>query len=171
MANYTMAVVPGSAHPVRAVEGSFEAFYRDEAEPLRRALCLALGDADLGIDAADEAMARTFQRWHEVSGYENRVGWVYRVGLNWGRSRQRRWRWRDNRPVPEGAVMAVPGDPELARALHRLSTVQRAVVVCRYYLDWSVEQTAAALAIPVGTVKSRLARAIEHLQRDLEVPR
>lgn len=163
-----MAVIDGDARSFRAVDRSFEDFYQREAEPLRQALCLALGDVDLGTDAADEAMTRAFKHWSEVADYENRTGWAYRVGLNWGRSRQRRWRWRDHRPVPDQAVLAVPGDPELARALHRLNTDQRAVVVCRFYLDWSVEQTAEALDIAPGTVKSRLARALERLQADLE---
>jgi DNA-directed RNA polymerase specialized sigma24 family protein len=150
---------------------SFEAFYRDHADEVRRALCLALGDADLGTEAADEAMTRTCARWAEVGGYGNPRGWAYRVGLNWARSRQRRNRWRDRRPLPDRGVLAVPGDPELAAALHRLTLDHRAVVVCRFYLDWSVEETAAALGIPAGTVKSRLARALSSLQRTLEDPR
>ena len=150
---------------------SFEGFYRRHADPIRRALCLALGDADLGTEALDEAMTRACERWDEVGTYANAAGWAYRVGLNWARSRQRRNRWRDGRPVPERGVLAVPGDPQLAAALGRLTTEHRAVVVCRYYLDWSVADTAAALDVPEGTVKSRLARALDTLHRDLEAPR
>lgn len=153
---------------VRTVQASFEDFYQAQADAVRRALCLALADADLGTEAADEAMTRAFERWSEVADYDNLVGWTYRVGLNWARGRQRRTRWRDRRPVPERAVLPVPGDVELARALARLSTDHRAVVVCRYYLDWSIEATAEALAIPAGTVKSRLARALDSLQHHLE---
>lgn len=157
--------------PTSPDAGSFEDFYRRHADHLRRALCLALGDADLGTEAADEAMTRTCERWAEVAGFDNRTGWAYRVGLNWARSRQRRYRWRDRRPVPDRSVLAVPGDPELTAALRRLTTEHRAVVVCRFYLDWSVDETAAALGIPAGTVKSRLARALSSLQRTLEDPR
>jgi RNA polymerase sigma-70 factor (ECF subfamily) len=149
----------------------FEDFYRRHAGGLRRALCLALGDADLGTEAADEALTRTCVRWEEVCGYANPSGWAYRVGLNWARSRQRRNRWRDRDPVPDRGVLPVPGDPELAAALHGLSTDHRAVVVCRFYLDWTVDETAAALGIPAGTVKSRLSRALSSLQRTLEDPR
>jgi RNA polymerase sigma-70 factor (ECF subfamily) len=149
----------------------FERYYRRHAEPLRRALCLAVGDVDLGTEAADEALARACERWDHIGGYVNPDGWVYRVGLNWARSRQRRNRFRDRRPVPERGVIPVPGDPELAAALAGLSTDHRAVVVCRYLLDWTVDQTATALDIPAGTVKSRLARALTVLQRALEAPR
>jgi RNA polymerase sigma-70 factor, ECF subfamily len=173
MTNRAMTAVSGTGPvpTVLRVDRTFEDFYRREAEPLRRALCLALGDVDLGTEATDEAMTRTYQRWDEVAGYDNVVGWAYRVGVNWGRTRQRRRRFRDHRPIPDEGVVTVPGDPELTRALGRLGTDMRAVVVCRFYLDWSVDQTATALDIPTGTVKSRLARALERLQRELESPR
>jgi RNA polymerase sigma-70 factor (ECF subfamily) len=150
------------------VDAQLEDFYRRHADQVRKALCLALGDLDLGTEAADEAMARACERWSEVGDYDNPVGWAYRVGLNWARSHQRRNRWRHRGPVPERAVMAVPGDPDLAEALGRLSLDHRSVVVCRFYLDWSVEETAAALGLPGGTVKSRLRRALDVLHRQLE---
>lgn len=152
----------------RRPTGSFEDFYRRHAETLRQALCLAVGHADLGTDAADEAMARACEHWDEVGGYANPSGWTYRVGLNWARSQQRRLRFRRHRSVPDVGWLPVPDDPDLADALARLSTNARAVVVCRYYLDWSVEQTAVALDIPIGTVKSRLTRSLDTLKRHLE---
>jgi DNA-directed RNA polymerase specialized sigma24 family protein len=159
---------PDEAVLVQPVESSFDAFYRRHADSLRRALCLAVADVDLGTEAADEAMTRAYERWDEVASYDNQAGWAYRVGLNWARGRQRRFRWRDRRPVPDSGVLPMPADVELARALARLSTDHRSVVVCRYYLDWTVDDTAAALDIPSGTAKSRLARALDILQRHLE---
>jgi RNA polymerase sigma factor (sigma-70 family) len=160
----------GSLRRPAATRDGFEAFYRDRAGELRRALCLALGDPDLGRDAADEALARACAHWSEVRRYGNPSGWVYRVGLNWGIGRQRRGRWHDRSDVPDHATLAVPGDPDLAAALRRLSGDQRAVVVCRFFLDWSVEETAAALDLAQGTVKSRLNRALKALARTLEDP-
>ena len=148
--------------------GSFEGFYRTYAETLRRALCLAVGEVDLGTDAADEAMARTCERWVEVSGYANPSGWAYRVGVNWAHSHQRRLKFRSPRPIPDSVWSPVAGDPDLAAALVRLPLDRRAVIVCRYYLDWSVDQTAAALDVPAGTVKSRLARSLDMLKQHLE---
>jgi DNA-directed RNA polymerase specialized sigma24 family protein len=43
------------------------------------------------------------------------------------------------------------------------------VVVLRFFYDWSVDQTADALAISPGTVKSRLSRALQDLNRRLGV--
>ena len=158
----------GMPRTAELVDPQLEAFYRRHAEQVRQALCLALGDLDLGTEAADEAMARACERWSEIGEYDNPVGWAYRVGLNWARSHQRRYRWRHRGPVPDRPVMAVPGDPDLAEALARLSLDHRSVVVCRFYLDWSVEETAAALGLPDGTVKSRLRRALDVLHRQLE---
>jgi DNA-directed RNA polymerase specialized sigma24 family protein len=171
MSDPLMTEMPERRLVVAPGPDGFDRFYRDNADDLRRALCLAVGDVDLGTDAADEAMARAYERWTDVSTYANPTGWAYRVGLNWAISRQRRHRWRDRRPVPDGAAPAVPGDPDLSTAIAALRIEERAVVVCRYLLDWSVDDTAASLGIPTGTVKSRLARALEHLARHLEAPR
>ena len=56
---------------------------------------------------------------------------------------------------------------DLERALRALPLDQRAVVVLRYYLDWSQEDVAAALDIPVGTVKSRIHRALKKLEQEM----
>ena len=61
--------------------------------------------------------------------------------------------------------------PALATALAQLPLQQRAVVVLRFYYDWSTEQVAKSLGIPTGTVKSRLARALERLESHAEVSR
>ena len=151
---------------VVAVPGSFHSFYTDNHQSIVRALSLTLGDTQLATEAADEAMCRALQRWDKVSTFENAQGWVYRVGLNWARSWLRRRRRERDRPIVFGPLVAqqVPVDPSLIAALRELSVEQRSVVVLRYYLDWSVGETAAALDIAPGTVKSRLARALDQLR-------
>jgi DNA-directed RNA polymerase specialized sigma24 family protein len=56
---------------------------------------------------------------------------------------------------------------DIERALGRLTTEQRIVVVLRYYLDLSERQAAPVLGVPPGTVKSRLARGLAALAGDL----
>lgn len=51
-------------------------------------------------------------------------------------------------------------------ALKRLPEQQRTVLVLRYFADLTDRQTAKALGIPVGTVKSRLSRALTELSND-----
>ncbi len=67
------------------------------------------------------------------------------------------------------ADSATPADSDLriVPALRRLSPEHRAVVVAKYYLDWSEQQIADGLEIRPGTVKSRLSRALERLADDL----
>jgi RNA polymerase sigma-70 factor (ECF subfamily) len=65
---------------------------------------------------------------------------------------------------PTASVDAVV-DVDLERALAALSHDLRSVVVGRFLLDWSVDQTADALGVPPGTVKSRLSRALRQLER------
>lgn len=166
------------AHP--AVEDAsassglaFDSFYGAHRDRVGRCLALTLGDATLGFEAADEAMVRAFERWEDIRGGPNPSGWVYRTGLNWARS----WLRRRQRSVDKGPLLASANvvdapvvDTDLSEALAQLSEDHRAVVVLRYFLDWSVEQTADALEVSPGTVKSRLSRALDHLERRLDPP-
>ncbi len=162
-------------------EAEFQAFYHQSADGLHRALALALGDVDLAQEATDEAMARAFQRWRQIRRYDSPAGWVYRVGLNWarGRLRQSTREVLSERPLPHhggdpGLGREPVGDPaagfdhDLRRALSRLTVEARAVVVCRYLLGWSTAETAGALNLAEGTVKSRLSRALSELERMLD---
>jgi RNA polymerase sigma-70 factor (ECF subfamily) len=59
-------------------------------------------------------------------------------------------------------------DPELIGAVLSLPTGYRAVIVARFFLDWSVEETALVLQIPEGTVKTRTHRALKRLRKVIE---
>jgi DNA-directed RNA polymerase specialized sigma24 family protein len=146
---------------------AFAAFYRSDYANVARALSYTLGDVDLGREATDEAMARAYARWAKIADYDSPAGWVYRVGLNWAYSTRRRV-MRSLPFVDHGGGVEPPvSDPAIAAALRRLDVKLRAVVVCRLLLDWSVEETADALRIKPGTVKSRLHRALTVLERSL----
>ncbi len=147
------------------LESSFEEFYARHREPIGRALALTLRDDALAADALDEAMVRAFERWNQVADLANPAGWVYRVALNWARSVVRRL----TRPVRAPRAFEVVSsshwfDPDVERALRQLTVEQRAVVVCRFYIGYSEAETADALGIRPGTVKSRLSRALEVLR-------
>ena len=141
----------------------FELFYRRNHANVCRALALTLNDVDLAQDAAAEAMTRAYQRWNAVGKYDNPSGWVYQVGLNWARSRLRKLLRRPSTPPRAGEDIALEVVSRLDVALDQLSVNHRAVVVLRYYLDWSERQIAESLKIAPGTVKSRLSRALDRL--------
>ncbi|HEX6423081.1 MAG TPA: sigma factor-like helix-turn-helix DNA-binding protein [Acidimicrobiales bacterium] len=147
---------------------SFDDFYRSARPSIGRALALALGDVDLAGDATDEAMVRAFERWATVSRLDRPEGWVYRVGLNWSLSLLRRRRRSPHRLYQPATVDGPRApDPEVHEALGALDVKHRSVIVCRHLLGWSVGETAAALGVREGTVKSRLHRANQILQRRL----
>jgi RNA polymerase sigma factor (sigma-70 family) len=153
--------------PTPTRDREFADFYEQNHAAVARAIGATIGDASLGREAADEAMARAYQRWSKIRAYDNPAGWTYRVGLNWSRSWLRRHRRHDSQPPRTEATEARTVDVDLERALTALSPDHRAVVVCRYLLDWSIEDTAEALDLRAGTVKSRLSRALSELERQL----
>jgi RNA polymerase sigma-70 factor (ECF subfamily) len=153
--------------PSGATDAGFAQFYRSCWEQVARGLAATIGDRSLAAEATDEAMARAYERWATVGGYDFPTGWVYRVGLNWTRSYHR----RIARSLPlrreEHAEIGTVDEPAVRTALLDLPVKLRSVVVCRVFLDWSVDETAGALKIAPGTVKSRLSRALTILESTL----
>jgi RNA polymerase sigma-70 factor (ECF subfamily) len=154
------------AGPVEGADSSFEAFYRAQVDRVYRALTLSVANPDLAREATDEGMARAYARWDTVSELDNPGGWVFRVGFNWACSRWRKL--RRERPMPDQlpGVVEQP-DPAVTDAIQALALLprpQRAVVVCRILLGLSTAETATALGVAEGTVKSRLARGLAALR-------
>jgi RNA polymerase sigma factor (sigma-70 family) len=71
------------------------------------------------------------------------------------------------REDPEAAALAGERRERLLTAVERLRDDDREVLACRYFLELTEEETAAALGIARGTVKSRTHRALERLQEEL----
>ena len=143
---------------VRGADG-FELFLRDNYEPVRRALALAIGDADRAEDLAQEAFVRALARWAAVST----MAWVYVVAMKKGRRALR----RQGRPfngaplrAPEDVAGSVATSVALTAALATLATRQRAVVVLRYLAGLSTVEVAEALRGAEGTIKSTLHTAL-----------
>ena len=68
-------------------------------------------------------------------------------------------------PSPEATLLAGGGPaPPARRRQRRCATTTALVIACRYFLELSEEETAAALGVPRGTVKSRLSRALDRLR-------
>jgi RNA polymerase sigma factor (sigma-70 family) len=71
-------------------------------------------------------------------------------------------------PSPEAALLDSEQREELLAAMAGLSSTDREAIACRYFLELSEEETAAALGCARGTVKSRLSRALERLRERME---
>jgi RNA polymerase sigma-70 factor (ECF subfamily) len=145
-------------------EHDFEDFYVAVFDRLVGQLFLVTGNLQDAEDAVQEALTRAALRWAKLRRYSVPEAWVRRVAMNLATDGFRRFRRRLTVTVRLRADLesgqAGPAEvPGLMEALRALPVAQRKVVVLHHLLDLPVEQVAAELGVPVGTVKSRLARA------------
>ncbi len=149
-------------------EAEFTAFVRDRWRDLVRVAVFLGADHAEAEELAQATLVRCYRKWHHVENAANTEAYVYRMLLNQLRdSRRTRW-WRlradvvADTPVADASEQVETSDA-VHRALGELTPGQRDVVVLRYFVQLTETQTAAALSIAPGTVKSRLSRALDHL--------
>ncbi|MEV4630254.1 SigE family RNA polymerase sigma factor [Micromonospora sp. NPDC049523] len=132
------------------------------------------GDLPEAQDVVQEAYARALVRPARFLEVREPEVWLRTVAMNVARSRFRR-RWVFDRLVRAGRVdgpaESVPGlSPDriaLVNALKKLNRPTREAVVLHHLADLTVAEVAAALGVPVGTVKARLSRGRSTLARHL----
>ena len=136
------------------------------------------GDAE---DAAQEAFVKAYAALGRFRTGSPFRPWLLRIVTNEARNRRRSAGRRtglalraaedrplgDAAPSPESAVLAHEARVTLVGALNLLRDEDREVIGARYFLDLSEAETADALGIPRGTVKSRLSRALGRLRAGL----
>ena len=138
---------------------------------LARAILLDDGEAE---DAVQEASLTAWRKQRSLRDPERFGAWFDRILVNECRDRLRRRRRAVQIASPSIALEAAaspqpPGaDPDLDRALAALDVDHRIVVVMRYWQDRTVDDIAARVGIPSGTVKSRLHHALRTLRTALE---
>ncbi|KGN30995.1 hypothetical protein N802_05165 [Knoellia sinensis KCTC 19936] len=158
-----------------------EAFtlFATQARPglLRSARLLTTGDEARAEDLVQHVLVRLYVRWPNVTRADDPVRYAHRSLVNAfiddSRKVHRRREWSSEDPAR--SEVAVEGDStvdpllrqQVLRALADLPPGQRAVVVLRHWLDWSVEQTAQALDISTGSVKSQNHKALASLRTSL----
>ncbi len=149
-----------------------------------RVAYLLLGSASDAEDAAQEGFVRAYLALARFRTGEPFRPWILQIVGNEARNRRRALGRRvgvidravrafrgdassDVVPSPEAAMLAGEAHAEVREALRRLRDEERQVIACRYLMELSEAETAAALGIPAGTVKSRLHRALARLRDDL----
>jgi RNA polymerase sigma-70 factor (ECF subfamily) len=146
---------------------SFTEFYRATYAGLVAQLYAYCGDRGDAQDAAQEAYARAFIRWRQVSEANDPRAWVARVGYHLVINRWRRAGAAARALVRHGPPPSVPEpDPGLAdtvAALRRLPEAQRRALTMFYLGGFSVLDIAAVEGVPEGTVKARLSRGRQAL--------
>jgi RNA polymerase sigma-70 factor (ECF subfamily) len=144
---------------------AFSEFVQTHGERLRRVLVAGYG-VEVGNDACAEALAYAWEHWERVGGLDNPVGYLYRVAQSSTR-RHRRWSRRVALPLESSSEQGAL-DPDLGAALGRLSQRQRQCVVLVHVYDWTYQQTADALNLPLTSVRNHLHRGLKALRTTLE---
>ncbi|WP_341721291.1 RNA polymerase sigma factor [Micromonospora sp. FIMYZ51] len=155
---------------------------RHTASAYRTAVLLGAGsDAE---DVIQEAFVKGYRKLSRYRGDSSFRSWLLAIVANetrnLHRSRDRRHglvlraaRVAPGAEVGEdsavGSVLAGERRATLVRALRQLPDRDREVIVCRYFLDLSEDETVAMLGWPRGTVKSRTSRALVKLRALLDV--
>jgi RNA polymerase sigma-70 factor (ECF subfamily) len=136
---------------------------------------LIVRDADLARDAVQEALVRA---WRDLPGLRDAANfdaWLHRLivhaSIDSVRRRRRRVIEVELMPmhdpvIPDESIRVADRD-QVVHALESLEPEQRAVIVLHYYLGMPLSEAAAALGVPLGTVRSRLHRSLAMLRSQL----
>lgn len=148
-------------------DAEFVRFARDAGGTLTRTAFLLTGDRELAADLCQEALLRTYLAWRRLQPGAP-VAYARKIVVNLTIDR---WRRREA-PVAEASDRAdhrdahsrVDDHDHALRMLEALPPQQRRVIVLRYYNDLSEAETAAALGISAGAVKSAASRGLATLR-------
>ena len=147
----------------------FEAFVAARYAALLRTAYLLTGDHHDAEDLLQQSLVRAVGAWGRIDGDPEPYVRTILVRQNVSRWRVRRWRELTTDQLPERPAGGPDPDDRvlLHRALGTLAPRQRAVIVLRYFEDLTEAQTAEALGIAVGTVKSQARDALRRLREVL----
>jgi RNA polymerase sigma-70 factor (sigma-E family) len=147
-----------------------EEFVRRSRPRLLRAARLLSGSWTSGEDLLQEAYSRTWQKWGQFDSDRAGEAYVLKAMARLHVKSSRR-HWRGEIPTDSIETAALEQDVDTAMtvrvALGKLPPRQRLVVIYRFYLDMSVDETAEAMSSAAGTVKSQTARAVAKLGAEL----
>jgi RNA polymerase sigma-70 factor (sigma-E family) len=154
-----------------AARADFESWMIARQGRLLRTAYLLTGDVHAAEDLVQTALAKLYLAWDRVSSAPSVDAYARKILVNEHTSTWRRL-WRHREVVTDTRDHDVPvSGPEydgvsdaLWTAVRGLPERQRAVVVLRYYEQLSERETADALGVSVGTVKSQASRALDTLR-------
>lgn len=150
-----------------ATAALFEAYYVRLVALARR----ILADPEAAEDVTMDAFIGLYRRWDRVRRPEDAYFYLRASVVNGSRNRIRRLVLARTRQVPldldappaDESVLDLLEHDSMLRALRRLSTRQRQVLVLRYYEDLSEAEIATTLGCAVGSVKTHAVRGLRAL--------
>jgi RNA polymerase sigma-70 factor (sigma-E family) len=152
----------------------FEDYVRTRQDALLRSARRLVPDPIDAQDLVQTALVRTYPRWEGIADKALADAYMRRVMIN---TRTEWWRNRKLEEVPSAELPEASiddgaeqrADREMLRdAMRVLAPKQRQVVMMRHYSQLTTEETARALGMSTGTVKSTLHRALARLRYELE---
>jgi RNA polymerase sigma-70 factor (ECF subfamily) len=171
------------------LEGAFRDLYDAYKDRVYNICYRITGNASDALDASQETFGILFRKIHDFRFESKFSSWVYRIAVNASIDLKRRSgarhtssleatdehtheslqaNLRDERvEAPPAAASRHELEGEVQAAIGRLSPKMRAITVLRYVENQSYEEIAETLQISIGTVKSRLSRAHDALDREL----
>ncbi|GAA2484904.1 SigE family RNA polymerase sigma factor [Streptomyces longisporus] len=152
----------------------FEEYLRMRQDALLRCARRLVGDPLEAQDLLQTALLRTYRRWDRIADKQLADAYLRRVMIN---TRTEWWRARKLQQLPVELVpdASVEDSTEqhadralLMDIMRVLPPQQRSVVVLRYWERMSTKETASALGMAPGTVKSTLYRSLARLREELQ---
>ena len=166
----------------RAIEGDHDAFSSlvdASVDRLYGVATLILRDPDRAQDAVQEALVSAWKDVRALRDPDAWDAWLHRITV-WAcyrvAKKERRRKEVELTVVPDPGRIVVSDSAAalvtrdlIEQQLNDLPIDHRSVVVLRFYLDLPLDEVADILDIPVGTVKSRLHRALASLRQSMAV--
>jgi RNA polymerase sigma factor (sigma-70 family) len=166
----------------RGDENAYEELVRAHQGIAFRTAYLVAGSAAEAEEAAQEGFIKAYRALGRFRPGSPFRPWLLQIVANEARNRRRSEGRRaalalraaaegtsgGAAPSPEGALVTGEDRERLLEAVNGLREEERLVIACRFFLELSEEETAAALGVRPGTVKSRTSRALEHLRESYD---
>jgi RNA polymerase sigma factor (sigma-70 family) len=142
----------------------FEQFAGDARPQLQRALVARYG-VEIGIEATSDAMAYAWENWTRVGAMDNALGYLWRVAQT---SVRRHHRWNTRPTYPAERATDASDRIELPPALWKLRPDVRVALLLVHGYEWTYDEVAALLDVPLSTVRNHVHRGLKKLRDELE---
>lgn len=141
---------------------TFDDFYHATRNRLLHQMYAMTGNLADAQDCVQEAYARAWQRWDQVSEHASPEAWLRTVAWRIAASRWRKVRngiaAMARHGPPNHTPEPSPDNVALVEALKQIPEAQRRTIVLHHLADLPVEEVARELGVATGTVKARLSR-------------
>ncbi|HYF95505.1 MAG TPA: sigma-70 family RNA polymerase sigma factor [Symbiobacteriaceae bacterium] len=143
---------------------AFTALFSQMSPRLFRTALGLLGNPHDAADALQEAGLKAYRHFDKLHDADAGGAWLTRIVIHacydQGRHRSRTTPIGLDVEREEAGALPAETDWELVQALQELPEEQRTTVVLRFFQDLTIPQIASVMAVPDGTVKSRLHTAL-----------